>query len=375
MAKSVYGIILGLIISVWGWGQSVNFKSLPKVNDSLEIRTDMLPDKLDYDQIGENAYWDFRTLSAPFIFQLRIKPSSSGLVSSQFSNADGVIQKQEGYEMYTIHDQDQFAILGYNNYDFMGIGLNLPSYYDQPYPIQKKSYKLGDEIEKAYHLYMPINNNNIPSDILRTLPYTPDSARYVLRVNRRSSVMASGKLDLQVDRYNVIRESIQEDISRHLEIKSESIPWQDVTGLFEGNNLFNKETIRKEIFWSAKSLVPVAELFIDPSTGNVQQAQFASHPYLVNELRINSLKQDIFAYPNPTLGRTRFDLNNLSSGFFTLEIINLLGNTVWSEDYYVEQNKTIKLDLSHLRRGTYFYRLKNELEEVISTKRLIVLKP
>ena len=368
-------LIIGLSFSISGWGQRITFKQLPQIRDTLEIRTDMLPEKLNYDKIGNNAYWDFRSLSAPFTYQLHIKSANQGQNSSVFQNAQGVIQKQEGYEMYTIHTQNAFSIVGYNNYDFMDLGLGLPSHYNEPYPIQVKTYNLGDDIEKEYLLYMPISNNDVPNDILKELPYTPDSARYVMHVNRKSSVLAAGKLDLRVDRYTVVRESIEEEISRHLEIKNESIPWQDVTELFEGNNLFQNETIRKEIFWSTKSNVPVAELMIDPATGLVQHAQFASHPFLNDEVKIQSLKKDIYAYPNPTLGITRFDLSNLQSGFYKLEIINLLSRTVWAEDYYVDQNKTVKIDLSGLRKGTYFYLLKNELGETLVTKRLVILKP
>ena len=371
-----YGIaVIGIFFSVNIWGQTITFRELPRVQDTLELRTDMLPEQLDYDKIGADSYWDFRSLSAPYIFQLRIKSTDQSPVHFPYKKPQGVIRKQEGYEMYTIHTPQAFSIVGYYNFDFMDLGLELHSYYNEPYPIQLKTYRLGDDVEKMYYLYMPISNVNIPNDILRALPYTPDSARYVMHINRKSSVLAAGKLDLRVDRYTVVRESIEEEISRHMEIKNESIPWQDVTELFEGNNLFKSETIRKEIFWSEKTKVPVAELMIDPSTGRVQQAQFASHPYLADEMRIQALKRDIYAYPNPTLGITRFDLSNLSSGFYTVEIINLLSRTVWSEDYYVNQNKTVKIDLSGLRKGTYFYRLKNELGETLATKRLIILKP
>ena len=370
-----------LVVFIWlltifdTHGQQITFGTLPKVNDTLEIRTDMLPDQLDYDKTGDNVFWDFRSLSAPYIFQTVVRPVTYGQAAGSFKNAQGVILYPEGYEMYTVHGNDQFSIAGYNNYDFMDLDLSYPSYYQVPYPIQRKEYRLGDREEETYSLYMPIKNEDIPTDILRELPYTPDSARFVLNTQLTSSIEAYGRLDLLVDRYTVVRESITEVLDKKLEIKNASIPWQDVSDLFEGNNLFNNEIIKKERFWSIKSAVPVAELILDSGDNKIKQVRFASHPYLVNEVKIASLKRDIFAYPNPTLGMTRFDLNNLSSGFYTLEISNLLSKSVWSEEYFVDKNKTVKVDLSHLKKGTYFYRIVNERGEIIVTKRLIVLKP
>ena len=353
----------------------ISNKSIPQVFDTLEIQTDKLPDRVKYEELGQGIFWDFNAFTAPYVYQLPIKPATQGRYPGFFDNADGVILTQDGYEMYTLHSSNEFSITGHGDYDFMNLGLKKPSYYDNPYPIKKAPLEYQDHQNGIHNLYMPISNSDIPAEILKALPYTPDSARYVLEINRRASVTAEGKIDLHVDQYNVIKESIRETRRKKLEIKSESIPWQDVSELFSGSNIFVKDSIRKEIFWSNKTKVPVAELFIDPVTNDIEQVNFTSHPFLANNIKLNSLKQDIFAYPNPTLGKIRFNLINLPSAFYEVQIINLLGVKVWAERYYVNQSKTLKLDFSYLRKGTYFYRLQNEQGKTISTKRLIILKP
>ena len=378
MKKGVLGLILiyfCLPIDLVQAQVVITPKSIPQVNDTLEIRTDKLPDKVNFEIEGSGAFWDFKSFSAPYIYQFEIKPGHLGAASLQFPMADGVIESQEGYEIYTRNTKNTFSILGYSNYDFMNLGLNKPSYFDKPLPIKSTSLKLNNSNEDTYLLYMPIENKDIPNEVIKKLPYTPDSARYVLEIIRESEVKSSGTLDLHIDNYNVLRESILQTENRKLEIKNESIPWQDVSELFEGSNLFGSRITRKEMFWSDKAKVPVAELFIDPVTEEVEQVNFTSHPFLINETRLKSLQQDIFAYPNPTLGKIRFNLINMPSGVYKIQIINLLSVEVWSEDHYINQNKTIKLDLSHLRKGTYFYRLKNEQGKTIGTKRLIIIKP
>ncbi len=353
----------------------ISTKSIPQLYDTLEIQTDKLPDKLRYDLNGKGMFWDFNALSAPYVYQLIVQPARFGEYASLFQKADAVINTIEGYEMYALLKPNEFSIAGYSKYDFMNLGLERPSFFDVPYPVKTVPLEYQDHQNGIYNLYMPITNDDIPSEILKMLPYTPDSARYVMEINRKSSVTADGKVDLHVDQYDAVKESISEVRTKKLEIKSQSIPWQDVSELFSGSNLFSKDSLRKEVFWSNKTKVPVAELFLDPITEEINQANFTSHPFLTNSIKLKTLKQDIFAYPNPTLGKIRFNLINLPSGFYDVQIINLLGMKVWEEKYYVSQSKTVKLNVSHLRKGTYFYRLQNEQGKTISTKRLIILKP
>ena len=353
----------------------ISNKSIPQVFDTLEVQTDKLPDRVKYAGTGQGIFWDFNAFTAPYVYQLPVNSARVGKYGNLFEAANGVIKHQDGYEMYTLHQPNQFSIVGYGDYDFMNLGLKKPSYFDNPYPVKRAPLEYQDHQNGTHNLFMPIDNSEIPNEILRALPYTPDSARYVMEITRQASITAEGRIDLHVDQYNVLKESIQETRRKKLEIKSESIPWQDVSELFAGSNIFVKDSLRKEVFWSNKTKVPVAELYIDPVTSEIELVNFTSHPFLANNIKLNSLKQDIFAYPNPTLGKIRFNLINLPSAFYEIQIINLLGVQVWTERYYVNQSKTIKLDFSYLRKGTYFYRLQNEQGKTISTKRLIILKP
>ncbi|MBK7425905.1 MAG: T9SS type A sorting domain-containing protein [Saprospiraceae bacterium] len=69
------------------------------------------------------------------------------------------------------------------------------------------------------------------------------------------------------------------------------------------------------------------------------------------------------------------DLVGLSAGNYTVKIINILGMAVWSEKYYVNGSRTIRVELDDFKRGTYLYALINDKGRTITTKRLIVLKP
>ena len=47
----------------------------------------------------------------------------------------------------------------------------------------------------------------------------------------------------------------------------------------------------------------------------------------------------------------------------------------WSRTYYIDGNRTEKVDVSELRKGTYLYSLSNEQGKTLSTRRLIVVRP
>ena len=101
--------------------------------------------------------------------------------------------------------------------------------------------------------------------------------------------------------------------------------------------------------------------------------------YLVSDpsstIRNTSTQPDVYAYPNPAINDVRFEFSNLPPAKYKLKVFNILGMTLMEEDYQLSGFKTVKWDVSKLRKGTYLYSLVNNEGKTIATRRLMVIRP
>jgi hypothetical protein len=56
-------------------------------------------------------------------------------------------------------------------------------------------------------------------------------------------------------------------------------------------------------------------------------------------------------------------------------IFDILGNEIWSDEFVLGENGLVKQDFGFLGKGTYLYSLKDENEENVTTKRLVLIRP
>jgi len=96
-------------------------------------------------------------------------------------------------------------------------------------------------------------------------------------------------------------------------------------------------------------------------------------PVLVNVCSITSITEysdnkNVLIYPNPSTGLFKVNLN--SNSHSSIEIINTLGQTVYSE-FVVTENQTI--DLQHLQNGLYTLKVIED-GKIISNNKVIIQK-
>jgi len=82
---------------------------------------------------------------------------------------------------------------------------------------------------------------------------------------------------------------------------------------------------------------------------------------------------NMFVSPNPTYGHVLFFTENLKKDTYEIRVFNIIGIDLWKSSYLIRNDRTIEVDLGHLRKGTYFYSLKNSYGQIITTKRLVIL--
>ena len=86
----------------------------------------------------------------------------------------------------------------------------------------------------------------------------------------------------------------------------------------------------------------------------------------------NVVNTDFKLYPNPTSSDLFIDVSNDTNSSIAIEIINLLGQTIFKKDRITSTEsgyQKIKLPISHLNKGTYFARVR--VNNTISTKRFV----
>lgn len=120
-------------------------------------------------------------------------------------------------------------------------------------------------------------------------------------------------------------------------------------------------SVRNKIVLSFNIGEPVADLLINTdaskilSTGFIQGDQIISMPFNFNS-------QSISLYPNPTLGnKTTLDLKNMPDGDYILEIVNLIGQILYTKSINYTKNYSLglELDISSFKGGVYYIRVRN----------------
>jgi len=88
------------------------------------------------------------------------------------------------------------------------------------------------------------------------------------------------------------------------------------------------------------------------SHGAVTEASVPVKVDLVDGLEDQDINFSVLAYPNPTTGQVRVQVNGEISRSFSVEVMNTLGATVWMKENCNTAEETV-LDLSALPKGVY----------------------
>jgi len=90
----------------------------------------------------------------------------------------------------------------------------------------------------------------------------------------------------------------------------------------------------------------------------------------------SSSKNQFALYPSPSFGDDiRLDFRNFDKGKYSLIVYNVFGKMLWSQEYYISSDTTIRADLSFLPKGTYTYRLQDANRNTLVARRLAIINP
>jgi hypothetical protein len=379
MKRSLLILSVSAFFSLTSFAQiTITNATFPAPWDTLFTAVDNLPSGIAITPPGGGQSWNFTSLQSPFTRQTIARPASQGNNFADFPDAELVSNLSDNAESYFNVTSTRMELIGYAGEDPLGLGLELSARLNPPLVERRAPMNFFDVNQMDAALLVPFSADDIPAAILNQLPFTPDSLRVRIAINRLDVVDAWGTLTIPGGIYDVLREKRTEYRDARLDVKIGVFPWQDITDIalqFLDFDELGRDTTIRYIFFSDEAKEPIAIVTMDGLSNNPRFVEYKANNIVSNVQNAAALKPGVYAFPNPAIVNVRFEFSGLPAGDYKLRIFNILGMEVWNRKYYVNGSRTEKVDISSLRKGAYLYSLENSRGKTISTKRLIVVRP
>ena len=348
----------------------------PVAGDTLYTFNDLMPG-IDVPTSGADQVWDFTNLSGPVVLQSVLSPASEGQNASQFPGAT-ILADFQGGEGYYTADNNTYSFQGYVGADPGGVGIEIIALFSPNVIERRANLQYLDVNSGESNALLPFSWDDVPSELTDSLnlPITPDSLRIRVNIDRLEVIDGWGTLEIPGGSYEVLKENRREITDTRLEAKISILPWQDLTDIIPADiGFFGLDTTRSYNFYANDIKEPIAQVTLDDAESEVRRVSFKANDFTIPVKDISTLSADVIAYPNPAIEEVKFELSSLPTGAYKLQIFNILGVPVWSRDFSTGGTKTMKADLSALRKGTYLYSLIDGKGKTLTTKRLMIIRP
>lgn len=340
---------------------------------------------------GENQQWDYSQLKANQNTTIVFLPPSAGNNAATFPGADLLVKTAGGGESYYNATNTQFELMG-----FIGgtvafplapraVGRYSPALIERRAPLAYRNTH-----GQTSNLVIPFALSDLPpfiDSLIKSLPggQLIDSVRVRVRVQNADTVDAWGELRIPNanESIPVLRQKRVTRTRSVVEARlSSPIPlWIDITALLGNTPLGGFTTADSFIVYRFLSnnhkeeLLTITANFAEDTIRTVRFKNLLSVVSVIPDPSESPGTASVQAMPNPAVDKVRFECHNLPADEYTLKIFNLVGKVVWRETFQASGRRTIHLNLEDFNKGTYLYSLSNRKGEIISTKRLIVIKP
>jgi hypothetical protein len=350
----------------------------PAIGDTLRTVTDNAPSGVSITAPGGDQSWNFTGLQNSFSLELAVSDPAGGNSSGNYPAANILLEQAAGGEGYYLSNSSRFAILGYAGTDPLGQGFEvnapfLPEYVERWAPLN-----FFDLRNHESALTVSIAADDIPGNIFDGLPITPDSIRVRVATTRTDLVDAWGTLSIPGGEYDVLREKRTEYRDVRLDAKIGPFPWVDITDLALGSlpiDALGTDTIVTYSFWSGDAKEAIAVINADPGGTQVESVTYKDNGVVSSNSTIVVAEPSFSIFPNPAIVHTSFEFNNIPAGNYTMDVYNLVGRSVWRDNYQMNGHQIERFNVTRLRKGIYLCVLTNDKGERISVKRLLVSTP
>lgn len=363
-----------LSVSLSGQAQIKNL-SLPQEGDAILFFVDHLPASIDPGKAGSAQRWNFMTLLSPFIRRSVYTKSETSGLQSIFKESDLCRKIDESTEAFYIKEDGDFLLAGYAGMDPFGLGVRSIYRYDNPLVEQRRNVQYGDGSNTKTSMTTTFTLNDLPTKIRQLLPVTPDSIRLQMTTQRIDEVDAWGNMLMPGGFFDVLREKRSEARNLRIETKIGSLPWQDITNTLPDNDIFGNHVFLSYYFYAEEFNEALVKIFMKADNKGVDKVIYRANIIDQAIQDVGAIRPGVYAFPNPAIVNARFEFTSLPPDRYRLSIKNILSEEIWAEEFYIQGNDLQKVDVSFLAKGTYLYSLKDSKGKILSTKRLVIIRP
>lgn len=326
---------------------------------------------------GGNQLWDFSALQIAQTVETAYRPANTGTNASSYPGAELVITGQTG-ETYFNVTNNKLEALGYSGGDPAGLGLNVLAKFSPPVSERISPLNFFDITQQTTDLSLPFSTDQLPDSLFAGAPFTPDSIRVRLNMQRLDVVDGWGNCIIPGGTYPVLRQKRTEYTTTNLDVYLGFLGWIDISQLGGGgfSDFLGTDTTVTYRFLSGTEKEEIAIATMSNDLSEVERVRYKNTGLSdADDIFDAPGSANIQAHPNPAVEFVNFNCSNLPRDNYTLKIYNIVGKVVWKGDYALNGNKVIYLELDNFNKGTYLYSLSDGKGNIIGTKRLVVLKP
>jgi len=373
-----FAIGFALIPFVVSGQVTINNSTFPVAGDTLRTVTTLNFSGFDKTQIGEDISWDLTNSSGGFLSETIYTDPENGEDSDLFPDAD-LLDNSTLQEIYYQTFNNKIVEIGRSGIDPVLNLIDLTYVNDGESVLRRAPMAYEDSFTDQSSFFIASDASVLPDTLLESIPVMVDSMRLLVETSHIDVVDAWGTVELPNGTYDVLRVKRTTTTNSELGAKVQFFGWVTVdpdVEIFQGlgdllNLLGENETISYQFF--ANDNKEIIASIAEDTDGNLVSLTYKGD-VATSIGKINKKEENILTYPNPTYGDVTFQLMNLPHDNYKVVLYNIIGKQLWSSDINFIEGK-LHADLSHLRKGTYFYSILNGRGQKVTTRRLMVITP
>lgn len=330
---------------------------------------------LNLSNAGKNQVWNYYYFEPSISNEVTFSNAIQGNYFHQMKGADVVAKSANGLEIYYKISGNSVLEVGRIGFPWLMPDLNSVIVYKTKPVIKKSGMQYNDRYTDRSSFTIAVSREEM-TEVRDKLPYYADSLRLKVEILREGIIDGEGELLLPDGKYDVLRE--REEITITTKVYSPAaIGWNEISG----NGLSNSEVIippeTKKItryrYWDKILPMPVME--IESYNSRKHKIKYINLDSSLPSISSNRATKDVIAVPNPTYGDITFQLVNLPSGTYQLQITDIFSKKLYDQSFKVGYDRKIKTDLGFLPKGTYVYSIIDNFGNKITTKRVVIITP
>ena len=329
--------------------------------------------------IGEDLSWDLSDVQGGFLIETVYSEPEDGEASDMFPDAD-LLDNSTLQEIYYESFNNKIVEIGRSGLDPVLNLIDLTFENDGESILRRAPMSFGDSYTDQSSFFIKADADVLPDSILGGLAASVDSLRLLVETKHEDEVDAWGTVELEGGaNYEVLRIKRTTTTNAVLGAKIFILGWVDVD---PSNPLFGSlgellsllgETTTVSYQFFANDNKEIIASYSEDTAGNLITMTYKGDIATALD-KIDLKEENLLTYPNPTYGDVTFQLMNLPHDKYKVLVYNIIGKQLWSSDINFLEGK-LHADLSHLRKGTYFYSIVNGKGQKVTTRRLMIMTP